>query len=107
LPVNFNLGYTILPKFNYSPYIKTAFLYRLAAAENIESRVPGLLIAMGMELFRKRAVGLGIEIGYDFSKIKFKYEDYYWDEYYWDERWEEITKTIKPGQFLFSVFAIF
>lgn len=104
LPVNFNIGYTILPKFNYSPYVRTGIIYRLAAGLDIEKRAPGFLVAVGMELFRKKPVGLGIEIGYDFSEVEFKYDYYdYYDWYYV----EGVTERIRPGQFLLGVYAIF
>lgn len=99
LPLNFNVGYTILPKFNVSPYIRGGFVYHAATGDYLKSSKPGLFGAFGLEFLRQKRVGFGFEVAIDKAKFEFE-ED---NSYYFSQN----TTKVEPGKMLFSIFAIF
>jgi hypothetical protein len=71
IPININAGYTLKPVANnIYPYFRTGFVHHLVSGDYIFGSDPGFFLAMGIELFRNKAVGLGIELAYDTSRIR-------------------------------------
>ena len=71
IPININVGYTLKPvAHNIYPYFRTGFVHHLVSGDYIFGSDPGFFLALGIELFRNKAVGLGIELAYDTSRIR-------------------------------------
>jgi len=70
IPININAGYTLKPLANISPYFRTGFVHHLVSGDNVFGSDPGFFLAIGIELFRNKALGLGIECAYDTSRIR-------------------------------------
>ena len=98
VPVNLNLRYSFLPKKEISPYVRGGVSYNIASGDYVESSNVGFLGALGVEFSRKRAVGWGLEVGYDSSKIEFKA---------FRSRTSYFKKDIKPIEWWASVFVVF
>jgi hypothetical protein len=102
VPVNVNVRFTFLPKANISPYIRAGGSYHIAGGDFVKESKPGFLGGIGIEFFRTKRVGLGLEASYNSSEITFEK----------DKRVSGILNTkgeenIKPSSFMFSIFAIF
>lgn len=71
IPVGPDVRYTFFREGPVSPYLKVGFRYPIAGGDNVASSASeiGGYGAVGVELWRNRSVGLGIEIGYDSSKV--------------------------------------
>jgi len=82
LPLNFNIGYTILPRLNVSPYIRPGLVYHAATGDYLESSKPGFFGAFGLEFLRKKRVGFGFEIAIDKAEMEFEEPDDSWGSYY-------------------------
>ena len=102
IPLNINIGYTILPGFNVSPYLRTGLVYHAATGDYLESSKPGFFGAIGLEFLRKKRVGFGFEIAIDKAEMEFDEQYYSWGSYY-----SAGKTTLNPGKVLISVFAIF
>lgn len=72
VPLNLTVGYTFLPTSDISPYVRAGLVYHIAGGDYVEDIRPGVLGAVGIEFFRNRRVGCGIEFGFDTSKIEFE-----------------------------------
>jgi hypothetical protein len=110
-PVQLNGGYVFLPKSNISPYIRGGAMYHIAGGDYVEGSTPGLFGGVGIEFFRNKPVGFGIEVGYDSSEVEFEKNrctnvsrrtgnclNYVK---------EDETEDIKPIGLMISIFAVF
>lgn len=95
MPINLNGGYTFLPTGNTSPYVRAGVMFNAASGDYVEGTTPGFSGGIGVEFFRNRAVGLGIELSYDTSEIEF------------EKKANNSTENIKPAGLMFSIMAIF
>jgi hypothetical protein len=69
IPVGADARCTFFNKKNVSPYVRLGFRYPIGLGDNIDSTSPGLFAAAGVEFWRTKAVGLGLEVGYDNSTV--------------------------------------
>ena len=101
LPLNFHVGYTIIPRSPVSPYVKTGFVFHVNTGEYLESSSPGLLMAAGVDFLRTKRVNFGFEVAKDFSESTFKYKI--------DDGWNYYTteKTINTGGLTIGLFVRF
>jgi len=74
IPVGADLRYTLFNDRNVSPYVKVGFRYPIAGGDNLSSSSSeiGVYGAVGVELWRTKTVGMGLEVGYDTSKVTLK-----------------------------------
>ena len=106
LPLNFHVGYTIIPKSPVSPFVKTGFAYHVNTGEYLKSSTPGLLLAGGVDFLRTKKVSFGFEVAKDFSEATF--EDYTADSYNYETgRWEDGEKKINTGGLTIGIFVRF
>ena len=105
LPINFNVGYSFLPKASISPYVKAGISYPIASGDFIEGKNAGFLGAVGVEFMRKRAVGLGLEIAIDTSTVSVVKEELLY--YYGRPYINSTTEDIKPIGTSISFFVVF
>lgn len=99
LPVNLNVRYTILPESSTAFYIKGGISTNMASGDFVEDAQIGFLGAIGIEFLRTKAVGVGIELGYDSSTIELIDRTTY--------RFAETTKEFEPTGVFLSVSAVF
>ena len=90
VPVALTYGFTFIPRASVSPYARVGFKYHVAGGDWLDKSTPGVFAAAGVEFLRKKAVGIGFEIGYDGAEVEF-------------EDGTEFT----PGEVLVSLRAIF
>ena len=90
VPVALTYGFTFVPRASVSPYARVGFKYHIAGGDWLDKSSPGVFVAAGVEFLRKKAVGVGFEIGYDGAEVEF-------------EDGTEFT----PGEVLVSLRAIF
>jgi hypothetical protein len=70
LPVNASLRFAFLPWAKVTPYVRAGVSHILASGDYVEGSSAGLIGAVGVEFMRNKAVGLGIEIGYDSAVVE-------------------------------------
>ncbi len=90
VPLAVTYGFAFMPRSSFSPYARIGFKYPIAGGDWVESSSPGLFGAVGLEFLRTRIVGINFEVGYDGSEVEM-----------------ETRETIRPGQVLVSIRAIF
>jgi hypothetical protein len=94
LPIGLDARYTFLRDKSVSPYLRAGFRYPLVSGDFLDNSQIGPFGAVGVEFWRNKGVGLGFEVAYDGSEIDVVGTMGY-------------QKTIKPNEFLISVFAVF
>jgi hypothetical protein len=57
-----------------SPYVRVGVRYPIAGGDNYESGDPGVFGAVGVDFLRDKKVGISLEVGYDSSTMKVKYQ---------------------------------
>ena len=108
-PVIPNIGWTILPKHNTSPYLRAGYSYHIASGTYLTESRPGLMGAVGVEFFRKKMVGMGIELGIDKAEVEIEKRRCA-EQSYWDSKCDTVvagTETINPIGVMISIFAVF
>lgn len=98
LPVNFSLRFAFMNQSNTSLYLRAGVSYNMASGDYVEDSNVGFVGAVGIEFMRKRAVGLGIEVGYDNAFIEL--EDLTTID-------PNDTEEFEPVGFTASIFAVF
>lgn len=98
IPLNLCFRYAFVPKASVSPYLRAGASVHLASGDYVESSDPGLIGALGIEFFRNRIVGLGLEVGYDTATLKI-------DDLTTAN--PDDTKDIEPFGLTVSIFAVF
>jgi len=95
IPVFADLRY-YFPKDGYlAPYVRAGISYPIAGGDYIGGGTPGPLVALGTLVWEHRVVAIGVEAGYDGSKVEVK--DGYWHQ----------AEKVRSTEFTFSVFARF
>ena len=98
LPVNVCLRYAPMKKSRASVYFRAGASYNMANGDYVEDSKVGFIGAIGIEFMRDRAVGFGIEAGYDSSTIEL------------EDRTTinpTDTKEFEPVGFTVGLFAVF
>ena len=98
VPVGLDVRYMFTPKADSSAYVRIGGKYNLARGEFVERSTPGLFGAIGYELFRKKPVGIALELAYDTSNVTLK--NYQNSTNYND-------KTVQPSAFMAGFFVVF
>lgn len=70
IPIGADVRYTFFNTNSVSPYARAGFRYPIAGGDDIVSSQPGAFGAVGVEFWRTKKVGAGIEVGYDSSQVK-------------------------------------
>lgn len=60
VPLNLNIGYSILPSSNISPYVRASVAYHIAGGDYVEGSNTGFFGTVGVEYFRNSSIGFGI-----------------------------------------------
>ena len=55
-----------------TPYVRAGVAYPIAGGDYIGSGTPGPLVAVGMHVWEHRILAVGVEAGYDASKVEVK-----------------------------------
>ena len=71
MPIALSYGFTFIPQASVSPYARIGFKYYIAGGDWLDKSSPGLFAAAGVEFLRKKAIAVGIEVGYDNAEVKF------------------------------------
>lgn len=90
VPVALTYGFTFIPRASVSPYARIGFKYYIAGGDWQDKSSAGVFAAAGVEFLRKKAVGVGFEIGYDGAEVEFNNGE-----------------TFTPGEIQVSLRAIF
>jgi hypothetical protein len=69
-PIKLSYGFTFIPRATVSPYARVGASAPFAGGDFVDGWSPGLFGAVGVEFSRKRAVGFGLEFGYDKSSVE-------------------------------------
>jgi hypothetical protein len=75
VPVNASLRFAFLPWAKVTPYVRAGVSHIIASGDYVEGSSAGLVGALGVEFMRQKAVGLGIEIGYDSAVVEMEDPD--------------------------------
>jgi hypothetical protein len=70
-PVGVDARYIILPGMDISPYIRAGIKYHFASGDYVKSSSVGAFGGVGLEFFRTKRVGMGLEFLMDSSSIEF------------------------------------
>jgi hypothetical protein len=94
VPMGLDARYTFFREGTVSPYVRAGFRYPLVSGDFLDNPQIGPFGAIGVEIWRNKVVGLGFEVAYDGSEIDVVGTSGY-------------RKTLKPNEFLISIFAVF
>ncbi len=95
IPVFADIRY-YFPKAGFlAPYIRAGVAYPISGGDYIGMGDPAPLIAIGANVWEHRIVAIGIEAGYDASKVKVK------------SGYLHQAEKVRPTEFTLSVFAAF
>jgi len=72
VPVGGFVRYTFLRTGKVSPYLRAGISYNLVGGDNIGTGDVGGVGAVGVEFWRTKTVGLGLEVGYSSSTVTVK-----------------------------------
>jgi hypothetical protein len=70
-PVGIDARYFILPGMDISPYVRAGVRYHFASGDYVKSSSVGAFGGVGVEFFRTKRVGMGLEFLVDSSSIEF------------------------------------
>lgn len=107
LPVAVDARYYILPDANISPYVRAGIKKHLASGSYVNSSTVGVFGGAGVEFFRKKRVGLGVEVLFDNSSIEFETKNFEMNPNTFGWATQTGKEEIKPSKFLVSISAIF
>jgi hypothetical protein len=94
VPMGLDARYTFFRDKTVSPYVRAGFRYPVVSGDFLDNAQIGPFGAVGVEIWRNKAVGLGFEVAYDGSEVDVVGTAGY-------------KKTLKPNEFLVSAFAVF
>jgi len=95
IPVFADLRYYFPKDGFFAPYGRVGIAYPIAGGDYIGSGTPGPVIAVGMLVWEHRIVAIGVEAGYDTSKVEVK------------EGYLHQAEKVHATEFTLSVFASF
>lgn len=102
VPIGLSYGFTFIPHASVSPYARVGVKYHIVGGDGVDSSTPGAFGAIGVELMRKKVIGIQAEIGYDASEVTFSSPSYSRAS-----GWGTHEETVKPGGFTVSIRAVF
>ncbi|MBI4767116.1 MAG: outer membrane beta-barrel protein [Deltaproteobacteria bacterium] len=100
IPVGLDLRYTFLKKSDITPYVRAGFRYPIAGGDYFQSGKIGAFGGIGVEFWRTKRISMGLEISYDDSKMEIKAGGP-------GARPNTREQEVRPGGFMFGVFAVF
>jgi len=95
IPMFADIRYYLSTNSSFTPYVRAGVSCPLAGGDYIGSGSPGAVVAIGAHVWEHRIVAVGVELGYDDSRVKVK--DGYLHQ----------AEKVRPTEFTFSVFATF
>lgn len=95
IPLFVDVRYYFPENGNFGPYVRAGISGSIAGGDYIGNGSIGPVVAVGAQVWGRRIVAVGVEAGYDGSKVKIK------DGYYHQ------AEEVRPLEFTFSVFARF
>ena len=69
IPVGGFLQYNLFRHKNVSPYLRAGVKYPITGGDFISSGTVGAYGAVGVEFFKQKRIGFGLEVGYDSSRV--------------------------------------
>jgi len=116
VPVSVDARYSFIPDGNISPYIRTGVKKHIVSGDYVNGSSVGVFGGAGVEFFRKKRVGMGIEFLIDKSNVEFEAPGT--KTYTYTSGGRSYTSTIptpvgtgrekiEPSKFLLSISAIF
>ena len=100
IPVGLDLRFTFLKKSDITPYVRAGFRYPIAGGDYFQSGKIGAFGGIGVEFWRTKRISMGLELSYDDSKIEIKAGGP-------GARPNTREQEVRPGGFMFGVFAVF
>ncbi|MBW2637079.1 MAG: hypothetical protein JRC86_06090 [Deltaproteobacteria bacterium] len=110
IPINLNAGYTFNPAANISPYFRAGLVNHILSGDYVKGSNPAFFMGIGVEFFRLRDIGLGVELAYDTSRLSVEKTT---RTYYFDTLLQKDTSYISRGKedvkvgWIFSIYTIF
>ena len=95
IPVGGYLQYNLFPGKTISPYARVGVRYPITGGDYIKDGKVGPFVAAGVEFYRTKKVGFGVEVGYDWCEVKVSAGP------------EGGDRTVKPIGFNASIFVLF
>ena len=95
IPVFADLRYYFPRNGFLSPYVRAGVSFPFAGGDYLDAGTPGPVVAIGANVWEHRIFAIGVEAGYDGSKVKVK-----------DGTLHQAV-DVHPTEFTFSVFASF
>jgi hypothetical protein len=95
IPMFVDMRYYLPTNASFAPYVRAGVSCPLAGGDYIDSGSPGAVVAIGAHVWEHRIVAIGVELGYDDSKVKVKDGNLH------------LAEKVRPTEFTFSVFAAF
>jgi hypothetical protein len=95
IPLFVDVRYYFPKNGDFEPYVRAGVSGSIAGGDYLGNGSIGPVVAVGTQVWGRRIVAIGVEAGYDGSKVKVK------DGYY------HPAVDIRPIEFTFSVFARF
>lgn len=72
VPIQADVRWYILPEKKITPFIRGGVAYSFAGGDFIESGSPGFVVGGGIEFFRDKHVGFGLEAAYNSAEVDVK-----------------------------------
>ena len=95
VPVGGYLQYNIFRDKKFSPFARAGVRYPFTVGDYLKSSTVGAFVAGGVEIFRMKKIGFGIEAGYDWSQVSVSAGSI------------GGNRDVKPIGFNVSIFALF
>ena len=95
VPVGGYVQYNLFQKKTISPFVRAGVRYPIAGGDYIKSSTVGAFAAGGVEIYRTKRIGFGIEAGYDWSQVTVSAGSIGGES------------TVRPVGFNVSIFALF
>ena len=98
IPFRLELRYTFAPQGKASSYIRTGASFHITRGDYVKRSNNGFFGAFGVEFFRKKKMGFGLEISYDAAEVEIEKRSF--SEY-------GGTETIGPSKYMMTVYWVF
>jgi hypothetical protein len=95
IPVFADLRYYFPRTSLMAPYVRAGVAYPISGGDHLGAGTPGPVAALGAQVWSQRYVSIGIELGYDDSKVRIKSGPFHREE------------KVRSGEFTISVYAAF
>lgn len=95
VPVFADLRYYFPGTSLIAPYFRAGVAYPISGGDHLGSGTPGPLVAAGANVWGHRYLSIGVELGYDDSKVRVKSGFFHGEE------------KVRSGEFTLSVYAAF